>query len=258
MNFFFLLPPPLIGLKSEIDIVNSSPSSVFSKSKSEKMILHYFYSDGSQWIFEDICSIGRDESITINENDIKINLKNKSVFLSLNKQKKINTSILLDEDYHESKIAWRANIKIKSEFSSTSYQGEYPGGMINKKISLVSCSPMVQNDIDTKNFFYLVNLNYKPQINNFVVKVLDANKKIQDSFTCYTNTINLIDLDKFKINDGSNMKIFSSDAGGGVPIYFSIDKNNRMSIEHTHPPTEYVLHGNRFFFQKIKKKFWSK
>ena len=52
------------------------------------------------------------------------------------------------------------------------------------------------------------------------------------------------------------MYIFQSTDGGGIPIYFSIDRNGQMSLEHTHPPTEYTLHGNRFFFQKLKKNFW--
>jgi len=256
MNYFFLLKPPLKNLNSEIDIVNASPSPIFSYSKSKKLILHYFYSNGKEWIFNDICSLDANQTITINSKDLNLDLNNHSVFFSLNKEKQNNTAALKDEKYHISKIAWRANIKIKSVNSSTSYQGELPGAMIQKNLTLVSCSPMIQNHPSIKNYFYLVNLNYLPEIKEFNLDILNSDKKIISSLNCYTNTVNLIDLNHLKINFNSNMYIFTSKTGGGIPIYFSIDNFERMSLEHTHPPTEYVVHGNRFLFQRLKKSFW--
>ena len=256
MNFFFLLKPALKSLDSEIDIVNASPSPIFSSSKSKKLILHYFYSNGNEWIFNDICSLGANETITIKNRDLNLDLNNHSVFFSLNKEKQNNAISLKDEDYHMSKIAWRANIKIKSKNSYTSYQGEYPGGMIDKNLTLVSCSPMIQNHPTIKNFFYLVNLNASPEIKEFNLEILNSDKKVISNLKCYTNKINLIDLNNLKINFNSNMYIFTSKNGGGIPIYFSIDNSERMSLEHTHPPTEYILHGNRFLFQRLKKSFW--
>ena len=53
------------------------------------------------------------------------------------------------------------------------------------------------------------------------------------------------------------MYIFISKDRGGIPIYFSKNKDNTsLSIEHTHPPTEYTVHGNRQHFQKVKKSYW--
>ena len=256
MNYFFLLKKPLENLSTEIDIVNVSPSATFSRTKSQKLILHYFYSDGKKWIFKDICSLNKDESITINEDYFDEKLKDKSIFFSLNRNKILTSNIITDEDYHDSKIAWRSNIKIKSLNSSTSYQAEYPGAMVNKKISLVSCSPMIQLKKNIKNFFFLVNLYKEPNFEKFTVQILNSNKEILNDFECFTNTINLIDINKLNIQSQSEMLIFNSKTGGGIPIYFSIDNESRMSLEHTHPPTEYTLHGNRFLFQKIKKNFW--
>ena len=145
MNFFFLLKNNISYLKSEIDIINFSPSHSFSKSKSQDSILHLIYSDGKKWIYKDFCKLPKNDTVTINEDDLDNSIKDKSIFFSIN-QKKINSSnVLLDETYHVSSIAWRANIKIKNNDAITSYQGEYPGNMTKKNISLVSCSPMVQN-----------------------------------------------------------------------------------------------------------------
>ena len=55
--------------------------------------------------------------------------------------------------------AWRSNIKISSKYTSCSFQGEIPGSLINKNLSLVSCSPMIQSQKDFNTFFYLINLN---------------------------------------------------------------------------------------------------
>ena len=61
---------------------------------------------------------------------------------------------------------WRANTKIFSDFTSASYQGEYPGSILSKNISLVSCSPMIQNKFET--YFYLINLTNNPEKKNLV------------------------------------------------------------------------------------------
>lgn len=256
MNFFFLLKNNIPNLKSEIDLINFSPSLEFSKSKSQDSILHIVYSDGNEWIYKDLCKLPKNETITISEDDIDNSLKNHSIYFSINKNKISKSDYLLDEKYHVSSIAWRANIKIRNNKTTTSYQGEYPGGMTKKNISLVSCSPMIQNKKLSENYFYLVNLHTNPKITKFDVNILDSKKNKLTSLKCYTNNINFFNLNNLNLPENNNMFIFQSDNGGGIPIYFSQDKNGQMSLEHTHPPTEYVLHGNRFLFQKIKKNFW--
>ena len=53
------------------------------------------------------------------------------------------------------------------------------------------------------------------------------------------------------------MYVFKSKNKGGIPLYFTKDEDNKFfSLEHTHPPIEYMVHGNRLYFQKLKKKFW--
>ena len=53
--------------------------------------------------------------------------------------------------------------------------------------------------------------------------------------------------------------IFTSKEYGGIPLYFSKDKNSEfLSLEHTHPPIEHIYMGNRFYFQKKKKTHWFK
>ena len=45
----------------------------------------------------------------------------------------------------------------------------------------------------------------------------------------------------------------------GIPFGFAISKDKKMlSLEHTHPPASFVVHGQRFLVQKeIKRKWFS-
>ena len=70
---------------------------------------------------------------------------------------------LFVSDLMETIPSWRANIAISSETTSTSFQGEYPGNLIQaKKGTLFSFGPMVlaQTGLTTK--FLLINLRAKP------------------------------------------------------------------------------------------------
>ena len=43
----------------------------------------------------------------------------------------------------------------------------------------------------------------------------------------------------------------------GIPFGFGLNRTAPMlSLEHTHPPASFVVHGNRFETQKIIKTNW--
>jgi hypothetical protein len=43
----------------------------------------------------------------------------------------------------------------------------------------------------------------------------------------------------------------------GIPFGFGISKEKKMlSLEHTHPPASFVVHGKRFLVQKEIKQKW--
>ena len=62
-------------------------------------------------------------------------------------------------------------------------------------------------------------------------------KKVEEEFELRTNNTNYIDIDKRLIKP--EMLLFTKEFLG-VPIYLSI-KNKSLSLEHTHPPHEYIL-----------------
>ena len=67
-------------------------------------------------------------------------------------------------------------------------------------------------------------------------------KKILYNKEIYTNSLNEIEINKDFINP--NVFLFT-DKYLGVPVFVSC-KNNHLSCEHTHPPHEYIISGDKY------------
>ena len=257
MNYFFFLSHPDKSLKSSVDLFNRPPSITWSKQILYDVYINIFYTDGNNWIFDNLGILKKNEYITIKKNDLPSKFRDKSVFISLNKKRYKDKEEIVDENYMQSIPAWRSNIKIFNDKTSCSYQGEFPGSMITKDLSLVSCCPMIQLNKNLESYFYLINLNKDPKKIKFKITLLNSNREILHNHYFYTNTVNILPLNNLPINLDDKMTIFISKDKGGIPIYFTKNKNNTsLSIEHTHPPIEYIVHGNRPYFQKVKKNHW--
>ena len=77
----------------------------------------------------------------------------------------------------------------------------------------------------------------------------DGNKVTEETDNRWTGSAE----GKYKFTD--NFYVFKSQSYGGVPLYFTKSDDKKMSIEHTHPPSEYIFMGDRNYFQKLKKKY---
>ena len=227
------------------------------KKKKEKKNIYLFYIENSHWENEIFDEIEYGYTKVIKKNDLPINIRNKNVFITLSSKNLKKYDPPFDDKSLNTTPSWRANIKIFSSNAACSYQGEIPGGFINKNLSLVSCSPFIQtNNASIQNYFYLVNLMQNPATHQFDVEILNTSKQVLNTIKCHTNKVNLCDLSFLDcLND--KMFIFRSSKYGGIPLYFSKNLDNtQMSLEHTHPPTEYLFSGDRLSFQKKKKSYW--
>lgn len=257
MNFFFFLDSLNKDLSSSVEVFNRPASERLCKDVIKTKNIIAFYSDGKKWISKRLDTLQPFESKLILKKDLPREMLDESVFICLSDKTDINKDSLMDEKYMNSSPSWRANTKIYSNFCSSSYQGEYPYTMAAKKVSLVSCSPMLQKGKNINSYFYLINLKKKPEKNFFKVNVMNSNKDILKILKFKTNHINFYDMNEILKEHDYLMYIFNSEEEGGIPIYFSNKENKYFSLEHTHPPTEYTFEGNRHYFQKKKKSFWS-
>tara|TARA_Y100000816_G_C26010418_1_gene528257 strand:- start:165 stop:899 length:735 start_codon:yes stop_codon:yes gene_type:complete len=241
-----------------VDIFNFAPHSL-NKNLVSDLYVNTFCSNGNSWEINYHGKLLKNSFISLSKNKIQ-NTYSESHFICLSQEKNINEEYLLNSFKLEKKFhpPMRSNIKIYNKYTAASYQGEIPAIFLNNNLSLVSCSPMIQKEDSVKNYFYLVNLSNSPQIKEFNVEVLSLNKEKILDIKCMTNSVNFYDLEELK-NLDEKVFIFKSENYGGIPLYFSTNESNTsMSIEHTHPPTEQVIYGDRSYFQKLKKNYWFK
>lgn len=252
MNYFFFLNNKDKNFDSKIDIFNLPPMRSFHKSKLKKKIIKVFFLKNLKWECINHDYIFPYEIKTYYLSSFIKKYGNYSFFMGLFD---LNQKIFQEHSYMNSEPTWRSNICINTKFSSASYQGELPLSLTKKKISLVSCSPMTQYNEKIKSFFYLINLFHEPINEEFRVDIYNVDKCKIGSFNCLTNNINSVDITDYSKNN--NLLIFKSENHGGIPIYFHHSTDYKyLSLEHTHPPVEYVYGGNRFNIQKEKKKYW--
>ena len=153
---------------------------------------------------------------------------------------------------------WRGNIKFISNSAESSYQGEYPGEMLNiKGGSNVSLGPMIQTAKDVYNKLIFVNMTRSPEFKAHELLVAEAKtKNILSRTIVYNNTANIVDLDCLS-GDSDHLKVIVCKSMAGIPIYLTHSSGySEMSIEHSHPPISSVIFGESIQFQRNMKSFW--
>lgn len=254
MNYYFFLNTENKDLDSSIDICNFPPTNLINNNIKKKLFIYSFFTDGNTWKFKFFDELDVDCSKKIFKSEI--NTSNMiEPFILISYRKILNTSQIFEKtDDLNSIPSWRCNIKLSSNFTSCSYQGEYPISLTNN-ISLVSCSPLFNKK--SINYFSLINIQKDPSIVTKKIEILNLNKKKIGEFFVKTNNVNFINLNNYFDFNENDFYIFKSTEIGGIPVYMTISENlKHISCEHTHPPVEYLLEGDRVYFQKIKKNYW--
>lgn len=151
---------------------------------------------------------------------------------------------------------WRATIGLVSPFASTSYQGELdpfptPG-------SLLTFAPFIQFGPKIENYMLLLNLEKNPQTRISTVEIYNSAKPdlALGSFEVRNNAISSLSLDGLGLGP-EDLPVVICKGMSGIPLFFSKTANGaHLSLEHTHPPASFVIHGKRWDAQKILKNQW--
>ena len=132
-------------------------------------------------------------------------------------------------------------IKYKNQGFS-SYQSEYPYELVIKEgTTLSQISSLTDNEADEnflifKNIFHLPIKKFKGYFVNY------DTKKVISECDLITNSTNFIKI----TNSIIKPEVFFITKGFlGIPIYLSL-KDGYLSLEHSHPPHEYILGKNKF------------
>lgn len=256
MNYYFF--PCIAGFDSSITLVNF-PCLETQKALEGPQHIYATWTDGERWHYYKLRDIEYKKAIEIKHSELPKQIP-ESPFLFFHPDILPKTSEdLFVSDHMYFMPTWRGNIKIFSNDTATSYEGDYQHEMVCniRKGSLVSISPMVQDNPNVNNVFILVNITKSPLKIEHAIYFFDPLKKeIIYKEKVYTNTCNVINLKGLKLSQGAPLLTISQTISG-IPLYFSYtDDKKSLSFEHTHPPASFIVFGDSLYFQAKLKKYW--
>ena len=255
MSYYPILSAPYCSGKTTL--YNFSPNNWEPTDKCDQFVSLTYIKDGL-WHSHTIDKLEYQEYKVIAYSDVvDLIYDGALVFLSLSKEELPETSRELPviNCNHTSTPAYRATLSLQSKFSETSYQGEIDP--FSAKGSMLTFSPFMQFGNNVENYFLLMNLEKKPENRVVEVEIYDANTKdLKRVQSASSNQISVISLDNVGFDETSLPVIICRDMAS-IPLYFSTYKKGELlSLEHTHPPSSLVLHGNRFVALKQVKEYW--
>lgn len=250
MNFFFSIKTD--DLSSKLTIPRFRNKSATNKE------YEIFSSQikNKKWFVEKLdCDIGEDFYFL--SGDILDN--NKIFFLAkeseINLYNETNFDRLINlNNFSDTVPDFRANLSIYNKQGGfSSYQSDYPFGMVHKRGNIISPISVLTNINAQKNYIFFRNIFIEPIEIEFQIYFIDImKKKILFKESVYTNRTNIINIEKKYIN--SHTYLFSNKYLG-VPMFVSC-LNGHISFEHTHPPQEYIFSKSKFrIIGELKEEF---
>ena len=102
-----------------------------------------------------------------------------------------------------------------------------------------------------------INVEKSPVIRESNIEIYEANsRKFVDEVKVLGNHTNLIELDRYDFTP-SDLPVFISRSMAGIPFGLGVSEDEKMlSLEHTHPPASFAVHGERFKVQAEIKRQW--
>ena len=217
------------------------------------------YSDGEKWVTKFVDEIDIGFSRKYFYSDVyQGELKGAPSLILLQFRKSDISGNLKELPSHEfifNKVPeWRSTVGFTLNKSETSYQGEIEP--FPQKASLLTFHPFIQYR-NINNYFLFLNIEKYPSYREEEIEIFEANsKKLIDKVKVKNNSANLIDLNKYNFSP-NQLPVFICRLMAGIPFGLGIQKNQKMlSMEHTHPPASFVIHGDRFKVQREIKRRW--
>ena len=251
MNFFF-------GIKSSIIVSKLTiPRFQNSNRTNKKYKVFQLQISNKRWKITNL------NDIELNRDFYQIDsslIDNRNIFCLATKEEilefeKNNYSKLINlNNFTDTSPDFRANLQLSFlDGGFSSYQSEYPFNMTIKKGSILSSLSSLCNRDADKNIIFLKNIYELPIQDEFGIFFVNLKtKKILKKIVGITNFLNEIVVEKEFIQP--EVFLFT-DNYLGVPIFCSI-KDKHISLEHTHPPHEYIMNNDRFrIVNELKKEF---
>lgn len=255
MSYYPILDVP--GVSGWTKVYNFSPNNWETRQRREQCI-NFTFSTGGEWVTESLGKLPYGAVRTVNADELRGRIKKNAIaLLSLTPTPLPSSSNLLPvlSDSMTTTPAWRATIGLSSDCAQTSYQGELDP--FPRSGTLLTFGPFLQYGIGIENYLIFLNAENSAMTRTANLEIYNANDlNFKGRFTVRNNSSNMISLDDLGLNREDLPLIICKDMSG-IPLYFSRTSDGAfMSLEHTHPPASFVVHGNRWEAQKLLKKNW--
>lgn len=217
------------------------------------------YSDGIKWKTKKLDSLDPGASKTYHYSELHKHINAKEQPLIVLQLRKTSLAETLDElppqEFTYTKTPeWRATVGFNLLESQTSYQGEIDP--FPPRASLLTFHPFIQYQ-KIKNYFLFINVEKSPTYRESSIEIYEANSRnFVDEVKVFGNHTNLIELDQYGFSP-TDLPVFISRSMAGIPFGLGVSDDKKMlSLEHTHPPASFAVHGERFKVQAEIKRQW--
>lgn len=243
MNFFF-------GIKSK-EYKNELFIPKFKNNSKIDKDINLFQAkiENKKWVIENVSNFEKENFYVLNNSNLDNHnifflAKNSEIFYKKNFKKKFYINELANfSSYTDTDPDYRSNLRIYNQSVLASYQSDYPFKMIKSEGSILSPIYPLTNKEAEINKIFLRNIYFLPMIKTFYAYLIDyKKKKIIQTFEITTNTTNEIILKNDQIYE--DVYLFTK-GFIGIPVFVS-QKENSLSMEHTHPPHHYLLGHDKF------------
>jgi hypothetical protein len=251
VNFFF-------GIKSiNVDSKLTIPRFQNSLRKNKECNIYQLKIINQRWEINNLMNVDLNRDFykiesTLIDNDNIFCLATNDEIQKLNNE---HNSRLIDfNDFTNTTPSYRANLQVSIKGGGfSSYQSEYPFSMVTKKGSILSPLSSLLNKGADKNILFLKNIYELPIKEEFMALFVNLRtKQVLKKEVVVTNFLNEIIVEEEFIKP--DVFLFT-DKYIGIPVFCSI-QNNHISLEHTHPPHEYIMNENKFkVVSELKKEF---
>jgi len=257
MSYYPILKIP--GCVGSTTLFNFSPNN-WERRYQRALCINATWVEGDAWRSECIGTLAINESRTLTEADIAVVKlgSDQGIFLSLTRKPMSGVSSELPTlDTHPVTVApaWRATVRLSTPYASTCYQGEIDPFPI--KGSLLSFCPFLQNQREIENFLIFLNIEKSPAKRGARLEIIDPlTMSNKGDFEVFNNTGTSICLDNLGLVE-NDLPLIICRGMSAIPLYFSRTRDGSyLSMEHTHPPASFAVHGDRWEVQKLIKNRW--
>lgn len=276
MRAYFPLPPTIsiegfqekiVGSITFLNCPNNRLKPFFSKKVyKDKVYLGIYLFNNQTWnllgieecLAFDFLEITRNDFHVKDNQMIVVVLKKNKDFKEVSKNLPEPDSLKVDNSIVEQRVSMNFSF-LKA---ITSYQGEYPFNMSKLgKGSLFTFDALKEpRNSFLRNFVILMNISkYYSYLEPERIKIFNPENKEKFKYLdAFRNSFTIFESTSYeRLLDSQKTIFFTSETCSFIPIILTLNlKTHQLSVEHTHPPSEYFFGPQKFEFMNLIKKTW--